>query len=61
MSGNDIFRGYINFVHFMPRSHLVQFSLFGLFGLLWHHRLLLSTLGTDKDDLRVLLKYRYVG
>jgi hypothetical protein len=61
MSDNDNFRGYINFVHFMPHSHLVYFGLFGLFGLLWHHRLLSITLGTEEDGHSVLLKYRYVG
>jgi hypothetical protein len=48
-------------VQFMPRFRVVYFGLFGLFGLLWHHRLLSSRLGTEKDDHSVLLKYRYVG
>jgi hypothetical protein len=58
---NYIFAGYINCVHFMPRSHVVYFGLFGLFFLLWHHLLLSSILGTEEDDHSVPLKYTYVG
>jgi hypothetical protein len=61
LAGDDICTCCINFVNFMLRAHLAYFGLFGLFGLLWHHRLLSSTLGTEGDDHSFVFKYRYVG